>query len=85
MGVTPHQYLCNKRLNTAAELLGAAFNDTDNIAEVARACGFNEPLYFSRMFKKKFGVAPTYYRSSKQQAVKRLEPDQVKISDFDGA
>ena len=85
MGVTPHQYLCNKRLNTAAELLGAAFNDSDNIAEVARACGFNEPLYFSRMFKKKFGVAPTYYRSSKQQAVKRLEPDQVKISDFDGA
>ena len=84
MGVTPHQYLCSKRLDTAAEWLGTSYNDIVNIADVARSCGFNEPLYFSRMFKKKFGVAPTFYRNERQQTVTRLEPDQVKINSGSG-
>lgn len=82
MGVTPHQYLCEKRLDTAADWLSSVTNDSGNIADVARLCGFNEPLYFSRMFKKKYGVAPSFYRSDKQQAVQRLNPDEVKIHDF---
>ena len=85
MGVTPHQYLCNKRLDTAAEWLGSTFHDSGNVAEIARTCGFNEPLYFSRMFKKKFGVAPSYYRISRQTAVRRLDPEDVQITDFDDA
>lgn len=83
MGETPHQYLCNKRLDTAAEWLTETYNDSGNIADVARICGFDEPLYFSRMFKKKFGTAPSFYRAERQQSVQRLDPDQVKISDFD--
>ena len=79
MGMTPHQYLCEKRLDTAAEWLSSIYNDNDNIADVARLCGFNEPLYFSRMFKKRFGVAPSYYRNEQLQPLDRLEPDQVKI------
>ena len=79
MGVTPHQYLCDKRLNTAAEWLSASYNEGNNIADVARLCGFNEPLYFSRMFKKKFGIAPSFYRSDRQQSITRLDPDEVHI------
>jgi len=26
-------------------------------------CGFSDSLYFSRMFKKKYGIAPSYYAS----------------------
>jgi AraC-like DNA-binding protein len=85
MGVTPHQYLCNKRLDTAAEWLSSTYNDSGNIAEIARTCGFNEPLYFSRMFKKKFGVAPTYYRTIRQESVKRLEPEEVRIESVSDA
>ena len=85
MGVTPHQYLCDKRLTTAAECLSSSFNDSDNIADVARLCGFNEPLYFSRMFKKKFGVAPSFYRTDKQKAVTRLDPAAVQIIADDSA
>ncbi len=81
MGVTPHQYLCEKRLSTAAEWLSSAYSDGGNIAEIARMCGFNEPLYFSRMFKKKYGTAPIYYRTDKQQSLKRLDPDDVKIQE----
>ena len=82
MGVTPHQFLCDKRLETAAEFLTSIYNDNDNIAEVARQCGFNEPLYFSRMFKKKYGIAPSFYRIEKQQTLQRLEPDQVMIQEL---
>ena len=82
MGITPHQFLCEKRLDTAADWLGSVSNDSGNIADVARLCGFSEPLYFSRMFKKKFGVAPSFYRINKQQAVQRLDPDQVKIHEI---
>ena len=81
MGITPHQFLSDKRLDTAAEYLASIYHDPGNIADVARQCGFNEPLYFSRMFKKKFGTAPTFYRSEHNQTVSRLEPDEVKIRD----
>ena len=81
MGITPHQFLSDKRLDTAAEYLGSTFHDPGNIADVARQCGFNEPLYFSRMFKKKYGTAPSFYRSEKQQGIKRLEADQVRIEE----
>ncbi len=32
------------------------------VAEVARAVGFDDPLYFSRQFSRKHGVSPTEYR-----------------------
>ena len=53
-GLAPHQYLLNLRLNHAKRLLG-----TLPVAEVAARVGFADPLYFSRLFKRKVGVAPT--------------------------
>ena len=61
MQVTPHQYLTNRRLQAAAEALTGLDAKAGSIADIARLCGFCEPLYFSRMFKKKYGVAPSYY------------------------
>lgn len=61
LGVTPHQYLADKRLQTAADTLSCGLSDGCGIAEISLQCGFREPLYFSRMFKKKFGVAPSFY------------------------
>lgn len=65
VGVTPHQYLVDKRLQTAAESLCSPFADGSNVSEVARMCGFREPLYFSRIFKSKYGVSPTKYQKQK--------------------
>jgi transcriptional regulator GlxA family with amidase domain len=53
-GLPPHQYVLNLRLNHAKRLLL-----TLPVAEVAARVGFDDPLYFSRMFKKKIGIAPT--------------------------
>ena len=60
VGVTPHKYLTDRRLQAAADRLSVAYS-ADNISDVARLCGFKEPLYFSRMFKKKYGVSPSRY------------------------
>ena len=81
IGITPHQYLCDKRLMMAAEWLSSAYNDSSNIADVARMCGFTEPLYFSRMFKKKYGISPSFYRIEKTHSKKRLDPDMIRISE----
>ena len=47
------------RIKRACQLL----QQTDkNIAEVAYACGFTDPKYFSRSFKQSTGLSPTEYR-----------------------
>ncbi len=61
MGVTPHRYLCDRRLQAAAQLLANGMDAGISIADVARMCGYREPLYFSRMFKKKYGISPSFY------------------------
>lgn len=82
LGMTPLQYLNDKRLQTAASMLRAEYND-GNVTEVARQCGFREPLYFSRMFKKKYGVSPSFYyaegRKSDPSDAPAPDPDSMKI------
>lgn len=61
LGVTPHQYLSERRLQLAAEaLLNRGLNGSA-VSDVAAMCGFHDPLYFSKIFKKKYGVAPSFY------------------------
>ncbi|HWQ58823.1 MAG TPA: AraC family transcriptional regulator [Clostridia bacterium] len=65
IGATPHEYLTAMRMKKAERLL-CAMRGEYTIAEVAEMCGFNEPLYFTRVFKKNFGVSPTAFNA--QQA-----------------
>lgn len=58
MHTTPHKYLTDLRLQCAAGILRAG---GASITEAARMSGYLDPLYFSRMFKKKFGVSPREY------------------------
>lgn len=56
-------YLTEVRLNRAVELLMTTEDKTYIIAEKV---GYPEQNYFSYVFKKKFGVSPTKYRSTQQ-------------------
>lgn len=58
-GLSSNQYIRLVRLNKARELLQ---NSSLSIATVAYETGFTDPHYFSRMFKKEFGMTPTKYR-----------------------
>ncbi len=74
LGMTPHKFLNDRRLQTAASMLRSQYND-GNITDVAHLCGFREPLYFSRMFKKKYGLSPSFYYAAKRDAAPRSVPD----------
>lgn len=74
VGMTPHKYLTNLRLQNAADMLCAA-HENGNISEVALLSGFKNPLYFSRMFKKKYDVSPKEYYRMKMDEKNRQQPD----------
>jgi AraC-like DNA-binding protein len=56
---TPHQYLTQKRLDKAKDLLSGNKTVTDVCNEV----GFESIGSFSILFKKEIGFAPQYYRN----------------------
>lgn len=85
LGVTPHKYLTNRRLQSAADMLINAEINGSAVMDIARQCGFRDSLYFSKMFKKEFGVSPSYYAQHKRQEEEknRLDPASVKVSPRD--
>ncbi len=56
-GTTPQKYIINKRLSYAKNIIDSG--DFENIAEVALSVGYNDSLYFSKAFKKKYGFPPS--------------------------
>ena len=77
-GLTPLQYLTEKRLENAASNL-AMSGGRGNISEIAYQCGFSEPLYFSRLFKRKYGVSPRSYTSKHAIPPEASHQDSLKI------
>lgn len=60
-GITPMQYIISIRLSNAQRLLEST---QYNVTEVASIVGYDNPLYFSRLFKKQTGVAPSEYKKN---------------------
>lgn len=59
MGIPPVEYLTRVRIRSAAELLIS----TDlSISEISRCCGYENPFYFSRVFRERMGMPPSEYR-----------------------
>lgn len=57
VGLSASEFIKQKRMEKAGELLEAGLS----ISEVAYRVGFNDPNYFSKVFKKQFGVLPSVY------------------------
>jgi len=56
----PLQYITRYRIKRACELLR---NTEYSITQIAEQSGFDDPLYFSRVFKKEIGISPSQYRA----------------------
>ena len=60
-GDTPINYLINLRMEKAREILKEGHF---SIQDAAKKVGYDDPYYFSKLFKKRFGVSPSAYKRS---------------------
>jgi len=63
MGQPIHQYILRCRLDAAKNML--AEGDTP-VKEISYKLGFHDPLYFSRLFRKRYGISPTKYATAQK-------------------
>jgi AraC family transcriptional regulator of arabinose operon len=60
LGVPPMRFVERQRMQAARQLLELT---TRPVAEVARAVGYDDPLYFSTRFRRHTGCSPTAHRA----------------------
>lgn len=70
MKISPAQYILSLRMVNAQSLLE---NTEYNIGEIAEIIGYDNPLYFSRVFKKEYGVSPAQYRKNLEESTEKWE------------
>ncbi|MBO5889228.1 MAG: helix-turn-helix transcriptional regulator [Clostridia bacterium] len=74
-GISPTKFLSQKRLSLAKQLLSRKEDGYLRINEIAFSCGFNDPAYFCRIFKKETGVNPQQYKLKLLKSNKIFEED----------
>jgi AraC-like DNA-binding protein len=62
-GKSPNAFIMEYRLNEAIKLMK---KNAGNISEIAFGSGFSSPSYFTKCFKKNFGLLPATYLNSLQ-------------------
>ena len=60
MGMPPQHYLITLRLQIACDLLG---NTDMNVRQIGISVGYDDPHFFSKLFKRYMGVSPIAYRN----------------------
>jgi len=61
--ITPSDYLLNKRIDQAKSLLENKSSSGQQVKLIASLVGFDDPYYFSKIFKSKTGVSPSMWKS----------------------
>lgn len=61
VGITPHDYLRDRRIDAAREMLCMT---SLSISEIAERCGFLNQQYLGTVFRKKTGTSPAKYRKA---------------------
>jgi AraC-like DNA-binding protein len=61
IGLTPSAFILERRLERAAQQLGAR---GASVTEAAFSLGFNDLSHFSRVFRKRFGASPRAFRGT---------------------
>lgn len=64
VGLSPVEFIREVRLKKACSLIREG---SHNIATISYMVGFSDPKYFTRVFKKRFGVPPSQYGEAPQE------------------
>ena len=87
-GQSPRQYLISLRLNLAKEALEKRFKTRLTLKEIAFMSGYSEYYYFSRSFKKHFGVSPNHWTADSDDrnkiSCRRRKCNETKLESKDG-
>ncbi len=67
-GCTIIHYVQLSRLDMAAQILQETFEPVNYIAQL---CGFDDPAYFSRAFRKNFNLSPSDFRKEHTTLTKK--------------
>ena len=59
--MSPQQFILEKKIDYSKILL---LTTNKTINEISKICGFSDPLYFSRVFKKRTRFSPTTFKST---------------------
>lgn len=72
LNMSPQQFLLKFRITKASEML----TKTDmSIGNISRSCGYEDPLSFSKAFKKVKGISPSNFRKNKREPYKVSKDD----------
>lgn len=63
IGLSPIDFVREMRIKRAMQLIESG---EYNVSSIAYMTGFNDPKYFSKCFKKKYGVSPSEYSAKKE-------------------
>ncbi len=55
--MTPQEYVAKGRISHAKSIIESG--DFESIKEVSELVGYNAPLYFSKAFRKIYGISPS--------------------------
>ena len=69
-GCAPMEYFTQLRMAAARQLLD---NSASSVKEVAATLGYDDPFYFSRVFKSVNQLAPTNYRMKQRECCRQAE------------
>ncbi len=78
VGLSPLEYMTSLRMKSAETLLTAMWTNEYTISEIAQMCGFEDALYFSRVFKKYYGFSPSNL-SKRRQEIYKTDPGRTEI------
>jgi AraC-like DNA-binding protein len=80
LGMSPLEYMTSLRMKNAERLLSTMWTSGYAIAEIAQMCGFDNALYFSRVFKKYFGCSPSQFVKT-QREIYSVDPGRKELDE----
>ena len=60
-GISLNRYIMKQRMDKAKQYLDEG---SSNLQQISQMVGFADPFYFSKCFKKEYGIAPSKYAAN---------------------